>query len=281
MRRALHYFVFLTFIGLMTESCKKHGIGGGREDIPAETDPPLLTPVVQKVNRRVQGYYAGLPARYHETTAKYPLMIFYHGGGQYGNGESDLYKVLQEGVPKLLDEKKFPPSFTVKGKAFSFIIIAPQFVKAPTVADTDTLVRYLKENYRVDTKRIYLVGFSLGARFLSDYAAAYPDSIASVVSMAGLPAIDGALAAKCGKMAGANLPVWHFHNMDDRAWYYYEAERYIEVLRGFNSPNPPRFTSFEFGTARLNHDCWTKAMDPEYKEDDMNIYEWMLQYSRI
>jgi predicted peptidase len=180
----------------------------------------------------------------------------------------------------LLDEQKFPPSFTVDGQSFSFIIIAPQLVKAPVNADIDSLLNYVKANYRVNTKRIYLVGFSLGARFLSDYAAAHPDSIAAVVSMAGLPQITTTLAGKCLAMTNAKLPIWHFHNMDDMAWYYTEAQRYIEVLNSYHPEIPPRFTSFEKGVARLNHDCWTKASDPEYREDNKNIYEWMLQYSR-
>jgi len=28
------------------------------------------------------------------------------------------------------------------------------------------------------------------------------------------------------------------------------------------------------------HDAWTQASDPEYREEGMNIYEWMLQYKR-
>lgn len=287
MRRTLYYFFFLTSFGLMMGACKKHilpgiGHGGvpGEPQAPTETDPPVFAPVAQRISQNVGGYYAALPARYQESDFEYPLMVFYHGGGQYGNGGSDLYKVLQDAVPKLLDEQKFPPSFTVNGRAFSFIIIAPQLAKSPTIADTDTLVQYLKQHYRVNTKRIYLVGFSLGARFLSDYAAAHPDSIASIVSMGGLPQINGALAAKCEGMVKAKLPIWHFHNMNDSAWYYSEAQRYVEVLRGFNPQVYPRFTSFEFGMARLNHDCWTRASDPAYREENKNIYEWMLQYSR-
>jgi hypothetical protein len=28
------------------------------------------------------------------------------------------------------------------------------------------------------------------------------------------------------------------------------------------------------------HDAWTKASDPNYKENNMNMYEWMLQYHK-
>ena len=115
---------------------------------------------------------------------------------------------------------------------------------------------------------------------LSDYAAANPNEIAGVVAMAGLPQIDENLTAKCTAMSNAELPVWQFHNRDDSAWYYSEASRYIEVFNSMNPVIPPKFTSFDVGSARLHHDCWTRATDPAYKEDDKNIYEWMLEHTR-
>jgi hypothetical protein len=28
------------------------------------------------------------------------------------------------------------------------------------------------------------------------------------------------------------------------------------------------------------HDAWTKATDPTYKENGLNMYEWLLQFSK-
>jgi predicted peptidase len=245
-----------------------------------ETEPAVPVAVTYPVSTNIQGYYKALPKRYAESDQRYPVIIYFHGGGQYGDGNADLPAVLEEGIPKLLNEGKFPPSFTVGDEKFSFIVIAPQFTKKVGNAEIHTLFNYIKDSFRVDTSRMYLSGLSLGGRMLSDYAAYNPTEIAAVTAMGGLPQIDDDLIGKCTAMANAELPVWQFHNRDDSAWYYSEASRYIEVFRGLNPAISPRFTSFDVGEARLHHDCWTRTTDPEWREDGMNIYEWMLQYTR-
>jgi predicted peptidase len=286
MNKRLHFFLLVTvLIAVCTVSCRKNLMlpffpGEAQVPQPIETEPPILTPVTFAVSPLINGFYSCVPARYFESESKYPLIIFFHGGGQYGDGSTQLFKVLQDGIPKLQEEKKFPPSFAVNGRAFSFITISPQFVRSPTNEDIRAMLDYVKVNYRIDTARMYLVGFSLGARFLSNFAALYPTEIAGVVSMAGMPQISSDLAGKAEAMANAHLPIWHAHNRDDSAWYYSESVRYIDQINSFHPLIPPRFSSFDVGTARLHHDCWTKLTDPEYREDDKNIYEWMLGYSR-
>jgi predicted peptidase len=76
----------------------------------------------------------------------------------------------------------------------------------------------------------------------------------------------------------ANLPIWHFHNRDDEAWPYAEAEEYIKVFKSLNPTIQPRFTTFDVPEGKSNHDSWTRGTSPEYKEDGKNIYEWMLTY---
>jgi predicted peptidase len=245
-----------------------------------ETDPPVLSPVTFDISTNIKGYYKSLPARYAESDEKYPVIIYFHGGGQYGNGSTDLPLLLTEGTPKLISENKFPPSFTVGDEKFSFIVIAPQFTQKVSISEIQTLVAYVKDSFRVDPARVYLAGLSLGSRSLSDYAAFRPTDIAAIAAMAGAPQIDDNLYTKCSAMVNAELPVWQFHNRDDSAWYYSEASRYIEVFNSLNPVIPAKLTTFEVGTARLHHDCWTKGTDPAYKEDGKNIYEWMLQYTR-
>lgn len=293
MRKTLLRILVIAFCVGIASSCRKSVMPAPVDGQPnpsppsqappvviEETEPPVLSPVTFDINANIKGYYKSLPARYAETDQKYPVIIYFHGGGQYGNGSTDLPLVLTEGIPKLISEKMFPPSFTVDNEKFSFIVIAPQFVKKAVNSEVEQLVAYVKDSFRVDPSRIYLAGLSLGSRVLSDYAAYKPTEIAAITAMAGAPQIDENLNAKCTAMVNAELPVWQFHNRDDSAWYYSEASRYIEVFNGLKPVIPARFTTFEVGTARLHHDCWTKGTDPTYKEDGKNIYEWMLQYTR-
>lgn len=289
----LRLLVIIVCIGMVT-SCRKSGVlptpvQEDPEPHPApppeepkleETQPAILKGLTIDISPNIKGFYEALPARYDESDQKYPLIIYFHGGGQYGNGSTDLSLVLKEGIPKRLNEKTFPPSFTVDDEKYSFIVIAPQFVKRVNNSDIDSLLTYIKANYRIDRSRIYLSGLSLGARMLSDYAAYNPGEIAAITAMAGLPQLDEHISAKCEAMSNAELPVWQFHNRDDSAWYYSEASRYMEIFNELNPTIPPKFTTFDVGEARLHHDCWTRTTDPDYREDGKNIYEWMLQYTR-
>ena len=292
MRKTLLFLLVISVCVGMVSSCRKSVMptpvdGDPNPPHPSqgppakldETDPPVLTPVTFDISSNIKGYYKSLPARYAESTEKYPVIIYFHGGGQYGNGSTDLPLILTEGIPKLISEKKFPPSFTVDGETFSFIVIAPQFTQKVFNSEVQKLVQYVKDSFRVDPKRVYLAGLSLGSRVLSDYAAYRPTEIAAITAMAGAPQIDNNLNAKCTAMVNAELPVWQFHNRDDSAWYYSEAARYMQVFNGLNPVIPAKFTTFEVGTARLHHDCWTKGTDPAYKEDGNNIYEGLLHYT--
>jgi predicted peptidase len=293
MRRTLLCLLVITTCVGMVSSCRKSAMPtpvDGQPNPPhpsqgpppkiVETEPPVLSAVTYDVSPNIKGYYKSLPARYAESDQKYPVIIYFHGGGQYGNGSTDLPLILDEGIPKMINEKKFPPSFTVGEEKFSFIVIAPQFTKKVFNSEVQQLVKYVKDSFRVDQSRIYLAGLSLGSRVLSDYGAYRPLEIAAITAMGGAPQIDENLNAKCAAMVNAELPVWQFHNKDDSAWYYSEASRYMEVFNSLDPAIPAKFTTFEVGTGRLHHDCWTKGTDTAYREDGKNIYEWMLQYTR-
>jgi hypothetical protein len=55
-----------------------------------------------------------------------------------------------------------------------------------------------------------------------------------------------------------------------------ETERFIDMIGTFNPAVPPHLTIFNV----YGHDAWTTALNPGYRENGMNIYEWMLQFSR-
>lgn len=243
-----------------------------------ETEPPVLTANVVRVNDVVGGYYSGLPAHYHETSRKYPVIIFFHGAGQYGDGDRQLYHVLTEAIPELLQQNRFPPSFTVHGSNYSFIILAPQFSTPPTDTQALSFINYAKDTYRIDTARIFLVGFSEGGTTASDVAAAHPGLFAALVAIAGVSK-SGDIQSKCKSISDNHLPLWLFHNDMDQLMDIELTRNFVSIINSFNPAIPPKYTEFlPYGL--WNHDAWTKATDPAFKEDGLNIYEWMLQYKR-
>lgn len=247
-----------------------------REDIPNTFIPaPLPVPVSFQINKSFGGYYISLPEDYMASGKNYPVLIFLHGAGQTGNGSTDLEYILNDGIGKLLQKRKFPAGFDIGESHHSFIVACPQYLTAPDSMEMEELVRYFKTTYRIDERRIYLAGLSQGARIATLTAASSPSTFAAMVVMAGV-APNAGMEARCDSIARHNLPVWAFHNIDDPMADVHITERFIDIIRGFVPPVPPRLTIFDV----YGHDAWTRALDPEYREDGMNIYEWMLHYSR-
>lgn len=240
-----------------------------------ETEPATVSAVNMKLNTSFTGYYVALPEHYKITTKKYPVIIYLHGAGQTGNGTSELNYVLKDGMGKILDKKKLPPDFNIGGKHYSFIVLTPQTSRIPLSNEVKEFVNYVKNTFRVDEKRVYLSGLSAGAKAAILTAANNPDLFAALVPMAGVPLNPG-FDARCDSIARYNLPVWGFHNIDDPLSDVRDMQRFVKTISDF-SPNPlPLLTIFDV----YGHDAWTTPLNPEYKEHGMNIYEWMLQYSR-
>jgi len=243
-----------------------------------------LTPKHISLAPATNGYYEYLPPGYHANPgARYPLLIFFHGAGDIGDGSpAQLPRLLQVGIPKLIHDGQFPASFTSNGYTSSFIVIAPQFSYWPdaqtAVQQVAAIIGYAVQQYAVDESRIYLTGISMGGGFVFDYAgnsAAHAKKLAAIVPIAeaAAPVYAGARI-----IAAANLPVWATHNAGDpNVQPSQTTERYITWINEAPAPNPPaRKTIFNSNA----HDAWTQTYDPSFRENGLNIYEWMLQYSR-
>ncbi|MET0635246.1 MAG: PHB depolymerase family esterase [Chitinophagaceae bacterium] len=236
-----------------------------------ETRPAILSAVKTNVIPNCQGFYKAVPARYDSTTKKYPLLIFIHGLGELGDGTTQLDKVLVNGTPRLLKNKTFPPNFVSGNTNYSFIVIAPQFKAWPSGADVNSIIDYAVANYRVDATRIYVSGLSMGGGATWTFATAYPAKAAAIVPICGA---QGASTANATKIAKANLAVWAFHNTDDPTVAVLNTNNWIQYINNSAPSIPAKKTIWATG----GHNAWTKATDPAYKENNMNMYEWMLQY---
>jgi predicted peptidase len=275
MKTVLRFTISLCTAAIMLAGCKKSSMSAATSaDNTPETAPAVQTAVSADVNASIGGFYKALPARYDSTTKKYPLLIFLHGVGETGNGTTDLSRLLVNAVPKLLNQRIFPPQFTVNGTNYSFIVINPQFKTWPQATDVNAMIDYAIAHYRIDQSRIYVAGLSMGGGNTWDYAVAYPGRVAAVVPISGAswPSKD-----QMGAIAKANLPVWAFHNSDDSTVV---AATTITNVANINSFNP---TTLAMKTiwASGGHDAWTKATNPATKEcNGKNMYEWMLQFKR-
>ncbi|MBX3255048.1 MAG: T9SS type A sorting domain-containing protein [Chitinophagaceae bacterium] len=239
------------------------------------------TPVTLQLHASVGGYYESLPVDYHSNpNKKYPLLIFVHGSGERGNGsQAQLPKVTANGPPKLIKQGKFPTSFTVGGKQYSFIVICPQFVgTSGSNAAMSAVLNHCLKTYRVDEQHMYVTGLSMGGLITYNYMGAYKAT--SDKFAAALFVCPGATSneGRAGNIASANLPVWVTNNDEDPSAKVAKAILVVDMINAHVPAPTPKAKLTVFKSK--SHDAWSKTYDPAFKEDGMNVYEWMLQYSR-
>ena len=243
--------------------------------------PVYLSTSISSANSK--GFYQCLPADYNSSTKNYPLIIWVHGAGQVGQGNAtDLPKVLEWGVPKIISEGGFPANFTVGDSSFSFVIISPQFIAWPSGANVLGILNYAMSNYRIDPTRVYLMGISAGGGAAWEFASvstSNSNKLAAMISFCGAFAPTQTLA---NRIAASNLPVWAFHNTNDGTVPVAYSRDWKNFINNYvPAPNPlARLTEFPVvsSDAVIAHECWSLATLPTYKPDGINIYEWLLNY---
>jgi lysophospholipase L1-like esterase/dienelactone hydrolase len=225
------------------------------------------------------GYYEYLPVNYNtNTTTKYALLIYIHGNGAYGNGSASAMNiVLQEGVPRVINQGNFPTTFTVNGQTTSFIVISPQFFSAASPAQANAFIDYiLSRPLRIDLNRVYLTGFSVGG----GVAVRTPRNLGAASRLAALMPIshynNPYNDSTAQFIAAANLPSWFIHSNSDGVPVS-NSQNYVNKINSFNPITPAIITRPNNITHDNSHIVF---YDPNYRPSGRSLYEWCLQYSR-
>ncbi|MGN6615533.1 MAG: alpha/beta hydrolase-fold protein [Ilyomonas sp.] len=280
-------FLFALLSILIFSSCNKGFVNNENENALTVTDESNITsnsqiqgqtPVFANICASVKGYTIKLPNDYSTTTKKkYPLLVYLHGLGVCGNGTTQLYKVTKNGVSELLQTGKFPEKFTVNGKSYKFIVVTPQFNNPYMYShDIKAVIDYIKNNYRTDATRVYLTGMSLGGGATVNFCDSFATTLAAAVPMASCwPPPFESIA---NSAVSSKLPMWFFHNRYDKDTTTPPSNSIdlVSLINSYSPAIPAKITLFN----STSHDCWTKGYSTGYKENNMNIYQWMLQYVR-
>ena len=278
-----HGFLFATAISavILAASCKKEDLtsiaanASSVDQSYTETSLPVQTAITRTIDANIGGYLEALPAHYaSHPTQKFPLIIFLHGQGELGDGSQvSLPIVADNSIPHLIATQTFPENFVVKGNTYQFIVLSPQFKAWPQPSDINDMLNYAINKYRLNYGKIYVCGLSMGGGGAWDYAWNYGQRITGIVPMAGA---SWPTTQKGQYIAQDSVAVWAFQNNDDStvpSWYSID---YVQYINQYNPYIPAKLTLWPTG----GHDCWTKASDPTYTENGMNIYQWMLSYNK-
>ncbi|WP_219010350.1 T9SS type A sorting domain-containing protein [Aquimarina litoralis] len=147
------------------------------------------------------GYYEYLPTDFDPNSGEtYPLILFYHGLGEKGNGSSELSKVLRHGPPKMIEN----------GTNFEAIVISPQSGSGWFSPNNFlSLYDYLTTNYPVDTNRFYVTGLSAGGGSTWNALKADHTKVAAAIPICGA----GSVANPSEFLQ--QTPIWAHHNFND------------------------------------------------------------------
>ncbi|WP_426790684.1 prolyl oligopeptidase family serine peptidase [Sphingobacterium sp. WOUb80] len=171
----------------------------------------------QKVNYKHLTY---LPKNYNTDTAKYPLVIYLHGGSQKGN---DLEKLKIYGLPYLVN----------KGKDFDFVMVAPQCPEGrywSTENWFDSLYDEITSNYRIDKSRVYVTGISMGGYGTYITALDHADKIAAIVPLCG--GVNDSDTTRICTLK--DVPILTYHGTADNEIPIHETERIVKSLKKCN-----------------------------------------------
>ncbi len=208
----------------------------------------------------------------------YPLLIFLHGRGQYGNAEMDLELLTNEGILEVMQSGRYPGTFRVDGMDKTMIVVCPQFRYYPGADEIAGLVEFLIKKYKGDKSQVHIAGMSAGGRLAAEAVAEQPDLYASLVTFSGV-AVGSGLKNKCRRIVDAEIPLWIFHNDHDEYTSIETSKLFISVFNSLNPKVLPRYTIFP-AWGLYGHDSWTKGTDPGFTENGKNIYQWMLQFHK-
>jgi len=196
-------------------------------------------------------YVLFVPADY-KGDKPYPLVLFLHGSGETGvDGMKQTYVGL--GPVARMQEKSFP-----------FFIVFPQSQDRTWDADSKdgqralAMLAAVQKEYKIDDKRLYLTGLSMGGFGTWSLATKYPDRWAAIVPVCGGGDPDQAKAIK-------DIPCWVFQGDADTAVTPDHSRKMVDALKA--AGGKPTYTEY----AGIGHNSWEMAYNTPA------LYEWLLK----
>jgi predicted peptidase len=199
---ALALIIFAGIAWAAGESAKKAGI---HEE------------VLSLKNGNTMRYTLSIPDSYSQQPV--PLVLALHYGGTvtpyYGRG---LLAYLVEPALRELAPIIAAPDCPARG-----------WENPISEAAVMELLDYIKENFRIDDKKIVVTGFSMGGIGSWYYAGRYPDVFSAAIPIAGTT--DADTAAKIG-----DIPLYVIHSRVDRVLPIAATEKIVAELKAKGKP---------------------------------------------
>jgi predicted peptidase len=257
--------MFKTLVVALLLACSA---GVARAAAAKPIDPVLLNKFEPRVFKDTAGrslnYRLFKPAAYDSKT-NYPLVLFLHGAAGMGDDNARQFNGGNE-VPLLAlaadDAQARYPCF----------VLAPQCPRtdhwrsesahpSESIRLTLAAIESLKREFRIDRRRLCVVGVSMGGHGVWDLVTRFPKTFAAAV-----PICSAGDPQKAPKIV--SLPIWCFHGDADPAVSVEYARNMIAALR--KAGGHPKYTEYP----GVGHDSYRNA----FEEPD--LLPWLFAQKR-
>ncbi len=210
----------------------------------------FLTRVHKDAGGKEAKYVLFVPHDY-KGDKEYPIILFLHGAGERAGGKKQPVEV---GIGPAIEKRE---------KSFPFLVVIPQAEKTWQAKSADAeralaMLAEVQKDYKVDAKRIYLSGLSMGGFGTWSLAISHPDKWAAIVPVCGRGDVKQAAKIK-------DIPCWCFHGDADAAVKVEGSRNMIEALK--KAGGEPKYTEYP----GVGHNSWDRAYATK------ELYEWLLQ----
>ena len=210
--------------------------------------------LLKKLNKNTLYHYSAyLPKDYStDGNKRWPLLIVLHGSGERGATDQHLQ-----------ENSAFAPMLEYTKDKYPMITVIPhcpedQEWEGVIIKD---IIETLNAQYRIDPKRIYLTGYSMGGFGTFLAAAEYPDLFAAIAPICGGGDPSDAVSYR-------NLPVWAFHGDKDPSVPMQESVQMVDAIR--KAGGDAKLTLYP----GVGHISWEATFK------NPALYEWFLSHSK-
>ncbi len=191
-----------------------------------------------------------------------PEILFLHGAGERGNdgrvhlniGLGSMVKAREASFPAIV---VFPQCEDTRGR-----VLQGWLAGTPDANLALRILEQVEKDYRIDSKRRILTGWSMGGFGTWSIAAADPSRWSAIVPLAGGGQPEWAEKLK-------DLPIWAWHGDEDHAVVVNRSREMIDALKTAGAT--PRYSEIVGG----DHDSWEDA----YADD--RLIAWMLDPKNV